>query len=57
MALERIALRINPDTIEKVIVDMPELIDVQREFYLTMLSTRKEKLLDLNDPIQFGTSF
>ena len=45
-ALRRIAARIDLDRIQKFLDEIPELQPLQREFYLTMLTERKEKILD-----------
>ncbi len=45
-ALKRISARIDLDEIQAFIEDVPELQPIQREFYLTMLTQRKEKILD-----------
>ena len=45
-ALKRICLRIDLDTIRNFLESVPELLPIQREFYLTMLTERKEKILD-----------
>lgn len=45
-ALRRITARIDLDKIQKFLDGIPELQPLQREFYLTMLTERKEKILD-----------
>ena len=45
-ALRRITARIDLDRIQKFLDGVPELQPLQREFYLTMLTERKEKILD-----------
>ena len=45
-ALRRITARIDLDEIQKFLDGIPELQPLQREFYLTMLTERKEKILD-----------
>ena len=45
-ALRRIAARIDLDRIQRFLDGIPELQPLQREFYLTMLTERKEKILD-----------
>ena len=45
-ALRRITARIDLDRIQKFLDGVPELQTLQREFYLTMLTERKEKILD-----------
>lgn len=32
--------------IEHILADTPELTELQREFYLTMIQARKEKIID-----------
>lgn len=45
-ALRRISVRIDLDEIQNFLEGIPELQPVQREFYLTILTERKEKILD-----------
>ena len=45
-ALRRITKRIDLNKIQKFLDGVPELQPLQREFYLTMLTERKEKILD-----------
>ncbi len=45
-ALERIAPRIDMEKITAIIEGTPFLTDLQRRFYLTMLTQRKSKILD-----------
>ena len=45
-ALKRVCSRIDLDAIHNFLEDVPELLPIQREFYLTMLTERKEKILD-----------
>ena len=45
-ALRRVTTRIDLDGIQKFLDGIPELQPLQREFYLTMLTERKEKILD-----------
>lgn len=45
-ALKRISARIDLDAIHGFLESVPELQPIQREFYLTMLTERKEKILD-----------
>ena len=45
-ALKRINARIDLDGIQQFLDNIPELLTIQREFYLTMLTVRKEKILD-----------
>lgn len=45
-ALKRINARIDLDGIQQFLDNIPELLPIQREFYLTMLTVRKEKILD-----------
>ena len=45
-ALKRISARIDLDAIQDFLEEIPELQPVQREFYLTILTERKEKILD-----------
>ena len=45
-ALKRVCSRIDLDAIHDFLEGVPELLPIQREFYLTMLTERKEKILD-----------
>ena len=45
-ALKRISARIDLAAIQAFLDSVPELLPIQREFYLTMLTERKEKILD-----------
>lgn len=45
-ALKRITKRIDLNAIQDFLESVPELLPLQREFYLTMLTERKEKILD-----------
>ena len=45
-ALKRVCSRIDLDAIHNFLEDVPELLPIQSEFYLTMLTERKEKILD-----------
>lgn len=45
-ALKRISARIDLNGIQHFLDSIPELLPIQREFYLTMLTVRKEKILD-----------
>lgn len=45
-ALKRVCSRIDLDAIHNFLEGVPELLPIQREFYLTMLTERKEKILD-----------
>lgn len=45
-ALKRITKRIDLNAIQDFLETVPELLPLQREFYLTMLTERKEKILD-----------
>ena len=45
-ALKRISARIDLDAIQRFLDGVPELQPIQREFYLTILTERKEKILD-----------
>ena len=45
-ALKRVCSRIDLDAIHNFLEDVQELLPIQREFYLTMLTERKEKILD-----------
>lgn len=47
-ALERILSRLDMDGIHRFLEETPELLPLQREFYLTMLTARKEKILDFS---------
>lgn len=47
-ALERILSRLDMDEIHRFLEETPELLPLQREFYLTMLTARKEKILDFS---------
>ncbi len=38
--------KIDLDAIHNFLEDVPELLPIQREFYLTMLTERKEKIFD-----------
>lgn len=44
--LKRISARIDLNAIGTFLDGIPELQPIQREFYLTMLTERKEKILD-----------
>ena len=44
--LKRVCSRIDLDVIYSFLEGVPELLPIQREFYLTMLTERKEKSLD-----------
>ena len=48
IALKRIIPRIDMDQINKMIDEIPYISDVQKQFYKTMLSERKEKILDFS---------
>lgn len=48
LALKRIVPRIDMAKIEKIIDGMPFLSDLQRQFYMTMLAARKERILDFS---------
>lgn len=48
LALKRIVPRIDMAKIEKIIDDTPFLSDLQRQFYMTMLAARKERILDFS---------
>lgn len=45
-ALERVSPHIDMDGIERILAETPELTELQREFYLTMIQARKEKIID-----------
>lgn len=45
-ALRRVCARIDLNAIQEFLEGVPELLPLQREFYLTMLTERKEKILD-----------
>lgn len=45
-ALKRVCARIDLNAIQEFLEGVPELLPLQREFYLTMLTERKEKILD-----------
>lgn len=45
-ALKRITGKINMEKIHGIIANMPAISDLQKDFYLTMLTERKEKILD-----------
>ena len=45
-ALKRICPRIDLNAIRDFLESVPELLPIQREFYLTVLTERKEKILD-----------
>ena len=45
-ALKRVCSRIDLDAIHNFLEGVPELLPIQREFYLTMPTERKEKILD-----------
>lgn len=45
-ALERIAPRIDMEKISSIINETPFLSDLQKEFYSTMLSERKKRIID-----------
>lgn len=47
-ALDRLYPRIDIQKICETVLDMPELSDLQKEFYCTMLTERKEKILDVS---------
>lgn len=47
-ALARLYPRIDMEKIHRIIQEMPELSDLQKEFYCTMLSERKERILDVS---------
>lgn len=46
-ALLHIVPKIDMNKIHDLIDDMPELSDIQKEFYCTMLTERKERILDV----------
>lgn len=48
LALKRIVPRIDMAKIEKIIDGTPFLRDLQRQFYMTMLAVRKERILDFS---------
>lgn len=48
LALKRIVPRIDMTKIEKIIDGTPFLSDLQRQFYMTMLAARKERILDFS---------
>lgn len=45
-ALQRIVPRIDMGSIKKIIEETPFVSELQKEFYTTMLSARKERILD-----------
>lgn len=45
-ALKRVYAKIDLNSIQMFLESVPELLPLQREFYLTMLTERKEKILD-----------
>ena len=45
-ALKRILSRIDMKKIYEIIDDTPTVTDIQNEFYKTMLTARKERILD-----------
>lgn len=47
-ALERVLTRVDMDEIHRFLEETLELLPLQREFYLTMLTARKEKILDFS---------
>lgn len=47
-ALRRVVPRINMDKIGKLVNDTPFLSNLQRQFYLTMLTERKARILDFS---------
>lgn len=47
MALRRISSRIDMDRIADIVENCEGLEEIQKEFYLTMLTERKEKILDV----------
>ena len=55
-ALARLHPRIDMGKICGIIQDMPELSDLQKEFYCTMLTERKEKILDVGYEKLIGRS-
>lgn len=48
LALKRIVPRIDMAKIERIIDGTPFLSDLQRQFYMTMLAARKERILDFS---------
>ena len=46
-AVRRMVPRVDIDRIADIIEGCEELSDIQREFYLTMVTERKEKILDM----------
>ncbi len=48
LALKRIVPRIDMAKIEGIIDGTPFLSDLQRQFYITMLAARKERILDFS---------
>ena len=46
LALKRISSRINMDCVADIVERCEGLEDIQKEFYLTMLTERKERILD-----------
>ncbi len=48
LALKRIVPQIDMAKIEKIIDGTPFLSDLQRQFYMTMLAARKERILDFS---------
>ena len=47
-ALKRIFPRINMDEIFRIVDETPFISDMQKQFYKTMLQTRKERILDFS---------
>lgn len=47
-ALQRIVPRIEMDKIREMIENMPYISDLQKQFYITMLKERKERILDFS---------
>lgn len=47
-ALTRIVPKIDMENIHGLIETMPFISELQKEFYLTMLTERKEKILDFS---------
>lgn len=47
-ALKRILPRINMDEIFRIVDETPFISDMQKQFYKTMLQTRKERILDFS---------
>ena len=45
-AVRRMVPKVDIDQIADIIEECEELSDIQREFYLTMVTERKEKILD-----------